>query len=234
MNILIVDDESTARRGLRETLAEMGLKQVREASSVDQALKAILAERPDVLLLDIEMRGGTQGFDLLEKLPAQGIPVVFITAYEEHAIRAFRVRATDYLLKPVDPKQLMETLSRISGNALNEEPRLGAEEKILFRENSVSHYIRIGDIQILESVGAYTKLILANERITINGTLGKVLRKFETSLFFRANRSTAVNLREVSRVSETAEGYIVLTVGNHPPVECSRRQSVEFRRMREI
>ena len=126
MNILIVDDESTARRGLRETLAEMGLKQVREASSVDQALKAILAERPDVLLLDIEMRGGTQGFDLLEKLPAQGIPVVFITAYEEHAIRAFRVRATDYLLKPVDPKQLMETLSRISGNALNEEPRLGA------------------------------------------------------------------------------------------------------------
>jgi two-component system, LytTR family, response regulator len=234
MNILIVDDESTARRGLRETLAEMGLKQVREASSVDQALKAILAERPDVLLLDIEMRGGTQGFDLLEKLPAQGIPVVFITAYEEHAIRAFRVRATDYLLKPVDPKQLMETLSRISGNALNEEPRLGAEEKVLFRENSVSHYIRIGNIQILESVGAYTKLILANERITINGTLGKVLRKFETSLFFRANRSTAVNLREVSRVSETAEGYIVLTVGNHPPVECSRRQSVEFRRMREI
>ena len=98
----------------------------------------------------------------------------------------------------------------------------------------MSHYIRIGDIQILESVGAYTKLILANERITINGTLGKVLRKFETSLFFRANRSTAVNLREVSRVSETAEGYIVLTVGNHPPVECSRRQSVEFRRMREI
>ena len=102
MNILIVDDEPPARRGIKEALAEIGLKQVREASSVDQALKLIIAERPDVLLLDIEMRGGTQGFDLLEKLPAQGIPVVFITAHEEHAVRAFRVRATDYLLKPVD------------------------------------------------------------------------------------------------------------------------------------
>jgi len=234
MNILIVDDEPPARRGIKESLAEIGLKQVREASSVDQALKLIIAERPDVLLLDIEMRGGTQGFDLLEKLPAQGIPVVFITAHQEHAVRAFRVRATDYLLKPVDPKQLMETLSRIAGGSLKEEPRLGAEEKVLFRENSKSHYIRIGDIQILESVGAYTKLILASERITINGTLGSVLRRFDESLFFRANRATAVNLREVSKVSESPEGYVVLTIDNHPPVECSRRQSVEFRRMREI
>ena len=144
------------------------------------------------------------------------------------------MRATDYLLKPVDPKQLMETLSRIAGGSLNEEPRLGAEEKVLFKDNSVSHYIRIGDIQILESVGAYTKLILANERITINGTLGSVLRRFDESLFFRANRATAVNLREVSKVSESEEGYVVLAIGNHPPVECSRRQSVEFRRMREI
>ena len=87
---------------------------------------------------------------------------------------------------------------------------------------------------ILESVGAHTKLILASERITINGTRGSVLRRFDESLLFRANRATAVKLREVSKVYESAVGYIVLTIGNHPPVECSRRQSVEFRRMREI
>jgi two-component system LytT family response regulator len=234
MKVLIVDDEPPARRGIKEALAEIGVKEVREASSVDQALKAIIAERPDVLLLDIEMRGGTQGFDLLEKLPAQGIPVVFITAHQEHAIRAFQVRANDYLLKPVDPKRLMETLSKIAGGQLKEQPPLGADDKVLFKDNSKSHYIRIGDIQILESVGAYTKLILADQRVTINGTLGKVLRRFNPELFFRANRATAVNLREISKVSESAEGYVVLTIGNHPPVECSRRQSVEFRRMREI
>jgi two-component system LytT family response regulator len=234
MKVLIVDDEPPARRGIKEALAEIGVKEVREASSVDQALKAIIAERPDVLLLDIEMRGGTQGFDLLEKLPAQGIPVVFITAHEEHAVRAFQVRANDYLLKPVDPKRLMETLSKIAGGQLKEQPPLGADDKVLFKDNSKSHYIRIGDIQILESVGAYTKLILADQRVTINGTLGKVLRRFDPELFFRANRATAVNFREVSKVSESTEGYVVLTVGNHPPVECSRRQSVEFRRMREI
>jgi two-component system LytT family response regulator len=234
MKVLIVDDEPPARRGIKEALAEIGVKDVREASSVDQALKAIIAERPDVLLLDIEMRGGTQGFDLLEKLPAQGIPVVFITAHQEHAVRAFQVRANDYLLKPVDPKRLMETLSKIAGGQLKEQPPLGADDKVLFKDNSKSHYIRIGDIQILESVGAYTKLILADQRVTINGTLGKVLRRFDPELFFRANRATAVNLREVSKVSESAEGYVVLTIGNHPPVECSRRQSVEFKRMREI
>lgn len=234
MNILIVDDEPPARRGIKEALAEIGVKNVREASSVDQALKAIITEKPDVLLLDIEMRGGSMGFDLLDKLPAQGIPVVFITAHEEHAVRAFQVRATDYLLKPVDPKRLMETLSRIAGGSLKEEPRLGAEEKVLFRENSKSHYVRIGDIQILESVGAYTKLILANERITINGTLGSVLRRFDETLFFRANRATAVNLREVTKVSESAEGHVVLTIAENPAVELSRRQSVEFRKRREI
>ena len=234
MKVLIVDDEPPARRGIKEALAEIGVKQVREASSVDQALKAIIAERPDVLLLDIEMRGGTQGFDLLEKLPAQGIPVVFITAHQEHAVKAFQVRANDYLLKPVDPKRLMETLSKIAGGQLKEQPPLGADDKVLFKDNSKSHYIRIGDIQILESVGAYTKLILADQRVTINGTLGRVLQRFDPELFFRANRATAVNLREVSKVSESPEGYVVLTIGNHPPVECSRRQSVEFRRMREI
>ena len=234
MKVLIVDDEPPARRGIKEALAEIGVKDVREASSVDQALKAIIAERPDVLLLDIEMRGGTQGFDLLEKLPAQGIPVVFITAHQEHAVKAFQVRANDYLLKPVDPKRLMETLSKIAGGQLKEQPPLGADDKVLFKDNSKSHYIRIGDIQILESVGAYTKLILADQRVTINGTLGRVLQRFDPELFFRANRATAVNLREVSKVSESPEGYVVLTIGNHPPVECSRRQSVEFRRMREI
>ena len=234
MKVLIVDDEPPARRGIKEALAEIGVKDVREASSVDQALKAIIAERPDVLLLDIEMRGGTQGFDLLEKLPAQGIPVVFITAHQEHAVKAFQVRANDYLLKPVDPKRLMETLSKIAGGQLKEQPPLGADDKVLFKDNSKSHYIRIGDIQILESVGAYTKLILADQRVTINGTLGRVLQRFDPELFFRANRATAVNLREVSKVSESPEGYVVLTLGNHPPVECSRRQSVEFRRMREI
>jgi len=234
MKVLIVDDEPPARRGIKEALAEIGVKDVREASSVDQALKAIIAERPDVLLLDIEMRGGTQGFDLLEKLPAQGIPVVFITAHQEHAVRAFQVRANDYLLKPVDPKRLMETLNRIAGGQIKEQPPLGADDKVLFRDNSVSHYIRIGDIQILESVGAYTKLILADQRVTINGTLGRVLQRFDPELFFRANRATALNFREVSKVAENADGHVLLTVGTHPPVELSRRQSVEFRRRREI
>jgi len=233
MNILVVDDEPHARRSIKEALAELGIKKVREASSIDQALKAIIADRPDVLLLDIEMKGGTKGFDLLGKVPTRGIPVIFITAYKEHAAQAFRVRAEDYLLKPVDKNQLQEVLGRIVERSMEKHPRLGADDKVLFRENSKKHYIRVGDIQIMESVGAYTKLILTNERIIINGTLGKVLKRFDTSIFFRANRKTAVNLRDVTKVSEI-KGQVILSIANQPPVECSRRHSIEFREMREI
>jgi two-component system LytT family response regulator len=234
MNVLIVDDEPPARRGIKEALAEIGVKQVREASSVDQALKAIIAERPDVLLLDIEMRGGSKGFDLLEKLPAQGIPVVFITAHQEHAVRAFEVRATDYLLKPVDPKRLLETLSRIAGGSLDNPAPLGADDKVLFRDGSKNHYIRVGDIRILESVGAYTKIVMDQGNITINGTLTSVMERLDPTLFFRANRAAAVNLRDITKVSQSEEGHVVLEIGQHPPIELSRRASVEFRRERGI
>ena len=234
MNVLIVDDEPPARRGIKEALAEIGVKQVREASSVDQALKLIIAERPDVLLLDIEMRGGSKGFDLLEKLPAQGIPVVFITAHQEHAVRAFEVRATDYLLKPVDPKRLLETLSRIAGGSLDSPTPLGADDKVLFRDGSKNHYIRVGDIRILESVGAYTKIVMDQGNITINGTLTSVMERLDPTLFFRTNRAAAVNLRDITKVSQSEEGHVVLEIGKHPPIELSRRASVEFRRERGI
>jgi two-component system LytT family response regulator len=234
MNVLIVDDEAPSRRGIREALTQIGVKRIRDASSVDQALKLIMEDRPDVLLLDIQLRGESLGFDLLEKLPAKGIPVVFITAHEDHAVRAFRVRAQDYLLKPVDPKQLLETLTRIAGGELDAPAPLDAEDKVLFRDGQKSHYVRVGDIRILESVGAYTKIITDSGNIMINGTLTGVLERLNPRIFFKANRSQAINLREVTKVSEADSGNVVVEIGNHPPLELSRRHSIEFRRDRGI
>ncbi|MFM8981929.1 MAG: LytR/AlgR family response regulator transcription factor, partial [Spartobacteria bacterium] len=83
MNVLILDDEPPARRSLRHALADIGVTDVREAGSIEQAVKALTEQRPDVMFLDVELRGGKQGFDLLETLPAEGIPVIFVTAHPE-------------------------------------------------------------------------------------------------------------------------------------------------------
>jgi two-component system LytT family response regulator len=235
MNILIVDDEPPSRRGVREALKEIGIKEgIREAASIDQALKEIKHERPDVILLDIEMRGGVMGFDLLEKLPAEGIPVVFVTAYEQHAVRAFSVKAHDYLLKPVDPKRLKETLAVIQEKTLRENPPLGPEDKILLPDGSKYHYVRVGDIQILESNDSYTKVIRQDGNNMINGSLKSVLDRLDPDLFFSTTRKTAVNLREITAVSENEAGNIVLEIGEHTPIELSRRRSVLFRKKRGI
>jgi len=105
MKVLILDDEPPARRGLKAVLNDIGVTDVRDVGTVDLALQAIIDERPDVLLLDVELRGGKKSFDLLHALPVEGIPVIFITAHPEHAVRAFEVDAIDYLLKPVDPQR---------------------------------------------------------------------------------------------------------------------------------
>jgi len=235
MNILIVDDEPPSRRGLRQALKEIGIKEgIREASSIDQALKEIKIERPDVILLDIEMRGGVMGFDLLEKLPADGIPVIFVTAYQQHAVRAFSVKAHDYLLKPVDPKRLKETLAVIQEKTLKENPPLGYEDKILLPDGSKYHYVRVGDIQILESNDSYTKVIRKDGNNMINGSLKSVLARLDPNLFFSPTRKNAVNLREITDVSENAAGNIIIEVGNYPPIQLTRRRSVFFRKKRGI
>jgi len=173
MKVLILDDEPPARRGMRQVLAQIGVTDVRDVGTIEQAVKALNEERPEVLLLDVELRGGKVGFDLLDTLPAEGIPAIFITAHPDHALRAFEVRAVDYLLKPVDPRRLKESLKRVSQPA--EERPFSSEEKVLFRDGSKNVLLRVGDIQVLEASNAYTRLLLGDgRRVTVNGTLKSV------------------------------------------------------------
>ncbi|MFZ4776983.1 MAG: LytR/AlgR family response regulator transcription factor [Terrimicrobiaceae bacterium] len=231
MKILIMDDEPPARRGLREALHKLGVTDVREASSVAKALESINEDRPDLLMLDIEMpRAG--GFQLIETLPAQGIPVIFVTAHSEHAARAFDVRAVDYLLKPVNPQRLVESLKRVEKN---EEPKpFSADDRVLFRDGSTNHFVRIGDIRVLESSGAYTRIIQPAGNITITGTLTSVMERLDPAVFFRASRAQGANLLHVSKVDEGINGNMLLHLDGGMKVEVSRRQSVEFRKLRAI
>ena len=235
MKVLILDDEPPARRGLKAALSDIGVTDVRDVGTVDLALQAIIEERPDVLLLDVELRGGKKSFDLLNALPVDGIPVIFITAHPEHAVRAFEVNAIDYLLKPVDPQRLKQSLKRVSGAGSTEERPFTRDEKVLFRDGSKNILLRVGDIQVLEASEAYTRLILGDGRgITINGTLKSVRDRLDPYLFFSASRSHAINLDHVANVEDIEGGFMILTMANGVKVELSRRHSTEFRRLKSV
>ena len=235
MKVLILDDEPPARRGLKAALSDIGVTDVRDVGTVDLALQAIIEERPDVLLLDVELRGGKKSFDLLNALPVDGIPVIFITAHPEHAVRAFEVNAIDYLLKPVDPQRLKQSLKRVSGAGSTEERPFTRDEKVLFRDGSKNILLRVGDIQVLEASEAYTRLILGDGRgITINGTLKSVRDRLDPDLFFSASRSHAINLDHVANVEDIEGGFMILTMANGVKVELSRRHSTEFRRLKSV
>ena len=235
MKVLILDDEPPARRGLKAALNDIGVTDVRDVGTVDLALQAIIDERPDVLLLDVELRGGKKSFDLLNALPVDGIPVIFITAHPEHAVRAFEVNAIDYLLKPVDPQRLKQSLKRVSGAGSTEERPFTRDEKVLFRDGSKNILLRVGDIQVLEASEAYTRLILGDGRgITINGTLKSVRDRLDPDLFFSASRSHAINLDHVANVEDIEGGFMILTMANGVKVELSRRHSTEFRRLKSV
>ena len=231
MKVLIMDDEPPARRGLTEMLHKAGVADVREASSVQQALTSIQSDRPDLLLLDIEMPNAGD-FQLIETLPAQGIPVIFVTAHLEHAARAFDVRAVDYLLKPVSLQRFVEALTRIERQ---EAPKpFSNSARVLFRDGSTNHFVLIGDIQVLESCGAYTRIFQRSGNITITGTLTSVMERLDPMVFFRASRAQGVNLQHVAKVLDSENGSLVLHLDGGTKVEVSRRQSIEFRRLRAI
>jgi two-component system LytT family response regulator len=233
MKALIIDDEAPARRGLREILDKLGVSDVRDAGTIAQAIKAIEDERPDVLLLDIHMPGGG-GFKLLEKLPARGIPVIFVTAHMEHAAKAFEVDAMDYVLKPVDPQRLLKSLEKVmrkAEEARSEKKALGLEDRIFLREGTRHHNVRIGDIEMLESCGAYTKVVTAEGSTTVWGTLSSIEARLPDEYFFRVNRQSVVNLAHATEIADSpSSSRVIVKLPRNRNIEISRRQSAAIRK----
>jgi len=231
MKALVLEDEPPARRELCRQLKKLGVSEVFEAASVKGALEILSDHRVDVLFLDIEMpKGG--GFELLATQPAQDIPAIFVTSHAEHAARAFDWRATDYLLKPVKEERLLEALGRLK--TPDAEKKFTAEDRVLFRDAGKNHYLRVGDIKLLESSGAYTRVVHTGGTLTVNGTLSRLLDRIEDSVFVRANRTQAVNMEHVAKIADSDDGHLLLHLDDKLVVEASRRSSAEFRQSRTI
>jgi len=233
LQVLIVDDERLARQALRSALAEVdGVTVAGEAGSVDAAARALREEAPDVVLLDVQMRGET-GFDLLDRLDAP-VQVVFVTAYDEYAVRAFEVNALDYLMKPVEPDRLAEALRRArdTTTALPEaetaaEDEFRYDDLFFYEDGRRPRFIRIRDIVYVEAAGNYTELHLPDGATALTSrTLSRWEEQLPDSHFVRIHRSTVVNVEQVTRVEPT-EGrrYEVYVADGDAPLSLSRRRA---------
>jgi two-component system LytT family response regulator len=229
MKAMIIDDEPPARRELRRLLNEFAwVEIVGEAGNVDQADKMIASLTPELLFLDIQMPGGS-GFDLLTRL--EDVPqVIFTTAYDQHAVRAFEVDALDYLLKPIDPARLAEALGRAKSVKAARTTQPGAVlEQIFVRDGDRCWFVLLREVRLLTSEGNYIRLSWGKERPLLGRALAALEQRLEPNRFFRANRRQIINLDFIESVDLGVNGRLHAQLRDGPEVEISRRQARLFK-----
>jgi two-component system, LytTR family, response regulator len=194
---LIVDDERLARQKIRTFLeVRPDVTIVGEAANVEDAIAAIEREKPDLVLLDIGMPGG-DGFDVLRAKPAA---VIFITAHDEHAVRAFEVAAVDYLLKPFDRKRFDQALDR----AIRSKPRDLHASFFTVRKRDRTLFIPVRDVDWIEAEGKYVRIHVREQSYLVRDAIAAVARRLDEKLFVRIHRCTIVNFRRVAELRDDA------------------------------
>lgn len=223
MRAVIIDDERLARVELRRLLANHPEVEIAaEARGPEEALALLPNLSPDLIFLDIQMPGMT-GFDLLERL--EDVPqVIFTTAYDEFAIKAFEVNALDYLMKPIAPERLAAALARV--RPPNREPRL---DRVFVRDGDKCWIVRLPDVFLLESEGNYTRLCFGNDRPLIRRSLNALEEQLDAAMFFRANRRQMINLKWIQKVDIGVAGGLLVTLRGGQILEISRRQAAHLR-----
>jgi two-component system LytT family response regulator len=230
IRVLVVDDEPLARRGIRDLLSgESDITMVGEAVDGPDAVRAIEALAPDLVFLDVQMPG-LDGFQVLERVKAPQLPVVvFVTAHDEHALRAFDVHAVDYLLKPIDPERFRVSLTKaraLLGAAGAHDPilrdllrvrreRAGWATRLLVRAGGAMCVILVGDVDWVEADGDYVRLHAAGKEHLLRETLTSVEGRLDPREFVRIHRSflTRINLIRRVETEDDGDGFVVLADG---------------------
>lgn len=238
MKAVIIDDERPARQELRTLLEDHpSIEICGEAENVGAALRLISSEKPDLLFLDIQMPGKT-GFDLLEELPAPHPHIIFTTAYDEYAVRAFEINAIDYLMKPISPKRLQTALDRLLDRQVvpADMPDSGAvtgpwteEDRVFVREHDRCWFVPLKSVRLIESEGNHSRIHFDSAQPLLHRTLGSLEEKLPSKIFLRANRAQIVNLSFVDTIEPWFSGSLKVKLRDGSEVEFSRRQAQLFR-----
>jgi two-component system LytT family response regulator len=230
---IIVDDERLARNELKKLLSEFPeIDIIDEAVNVQEALEKIEEHKPQLLFLDIQMPGNKTGFDLLEQLD-YAPKVVFTTAYNEFAIKAFEYNALDYLLKPIDHRRLHDAIQKVKKNIeieiQNNKGLLGEDDQVFVKDGERCWFVKLGEVRLFESVGNYAKVFFGNNKPLILKSLNALEERLDPKVFFRANRKHIINLQMIDKIDTQFNGGLKVTLKGGEEIEISRRQAVKFK-----
>lgn len=240
MKALVIDDERLARKELISLLSNYPkIEIVGEAINADDAQEKIASLKPELLFLDIQMPG-RNGFELLESLEI--VPkVIFTTAYDEYALKAFEVNALDYLLKPIRKERLDECIQKIvdeesivNTQVQNGEYKLGLHDQVFVKDGDKCWFVKLEDVRLFESDGNYIKVYFSTFKPMIHKSLNALDKKLDDRSFFRASRKHIINLSWVESIESWFNGGLLVKMKGGEKVEVSRRQASKFKDMMSL
>ena len=242
---IIIDDERLARNELKKLLQEFPeIEVIAEAANANEGIEKIDSLNPDLVFLDIQMPGKT-GFDMLAELE-KAPDVIFTTAYDDYALKAFEVNALDYLLKPVEPRRLADALQKLHFEDSHEREGVSDEEisvnktllhetdQVFVKDGERCWFVKLADIRLFESVGNYAKIYFGSNKPLILKSLNALEERLDEKVFFRANRKHIVNLRLIEKIQPYFNGGLLLDLKGGEKIEVSRRQTVKFKEMMSL
>ncbi len=235
MKALIVDDERLARKELMSLLeGYKDIQVVGEATDAEDALEKITKIDPDLIFLDIQMPGKS-GFDLLEDLD-KSPKVIFTTAYDEFAIKAFEYNALDYLLKPIQKERLGEAINKLRFEE-ERSPKgegLGENDQVFVKDGEKCWFVKLSEVRLFESDGNYIKVYFRENKPMIHKSLNALDERLDSKTFFRASRKHIINLGWVDKIDTWFNGGLLVQLKGGEKIEVSRRQAARFKEMMSL
>lgn len=242
MRAIIIDDERLARAELKKLLQDFPeVEVIDEAANAQEGITKIESLQPDLIFLDIQMPGKT-GFDMLSDLE-RSPQVIFTTAYDEYALKAFEVNALDYLLKPIEPKRLADAIQKLNHQESRDQGiisenfnhgLLRENDQVFVKDGERCWFVKLTEIRLFESVGNYAKVFFGPNKPLILKSLNALEERLDEKMFFRANRKHIVNLRMIEKIEPYFNGGLLLELKGGEKIEVSRRQTVKFKEMMSL
>lgn len=233
---LLIDDEPLALAELRIMLKKYSdIEIIDTAANATEAIEKLHAQKPELIFLDINMPG-KNGFELLQEL--EDAPhVIFVTAYDQYAIKAFEVNALDYILKPVNAERLADAIEKIKKQiALRQtkELHLTIDKRIFIKDGDACFFVPLSDIQLIESVGNYARVFYQNKKPLLHRSLNYLEERLPDTHFFRAGRQHIINIHFIKNIVPFFNSTLQCEMQNGMKVDISQRQSVKFKEVMGI
>ena len=231
IKVILIDDERLARAELNRALINYpNLEIVAEAGNAEEAAALIEKHHPELIFLDIQMPGKS-GFDLLEML--DHVPeVVFVTAFDQYAVKAFEANALDYLVKPVRDERFAKVIEKIRSK-LNSAPS-PAGRQLFVKDGNKCHFIKLADVFLIESMDNYARIYFQDQTTYLKRSLNQLEESLDAGMFFRINRSQIINLNYIQQVHQLPKGKLNITLKTGLLLEVSDRQSVKFKTLNRL